>query len=646
MVETLRPGVFVIEEEVQPRIPQLGVATAGFVGVSQKGPTDRTIFVSSFSQYVERFGSFFQGNFLTFAVRAFFNEGGTRAFITRVVGSGAVASSVTLDDHLGVNTLTVSAENVGAWANSMFITTEKYSKLTTATVSNTDTSVILDSVLNIEIGDRVVITDGAETATLTVLTINISTKTITFAPVTGVTGSIASGATVKSVTTHRVKTTLTADLLTGATSATLTDTRNVRIGQVLLFASAADETTAVVTAINGKVVTFGAITLGSTIVSGSLAVSMEFDIRINEGNQLAETHLFLSLSNTNTLDFIETRLSGDGNQSIRIIADDLESATADIDVLPAAVLSQVLTGGVDGAVPGDNDFIGSDVDPKSGIFLFDALRNLDFFAIPGVTTVAVQGAAIDFAELKGTLMFIADAPLAADEPQEVLDYRNNQLNRDTSFAALYYPFLIINDPETDDALLNIPPSGHVAGEYADTAIQRGVHKAPANVTLRGVVGLTRNITDGEHELLNPAGINAIRSFPGEGIKIFGARTLQSRQDGRHYVNVRRLLNFVKLSVEVGNRFATFEPNDERLWARLRRVNEQFLRGLWRNGALFPRSDVTKAFFVKVDAETTTQTDIDNGTVNVVIGLNPSKPAEFVVLKVSLFSGGVDIEEII
>ncbi len=644
MVETLRPGVFVVEEETAPRIPQLGVATAAFVGVAQKGPTDRALLVTSYSQFVKRFGSFFQGNYLAFAVRAFFNEGGTRAFIARAVGSGAAASQITLKDHAVVNTVTLDAENPGAWGNDLSVTTEKYSLSSTLDLVAADTTITVNTVAGVEIGDLIVIDDGTTSDTRIVLGVNLSAKTLAIRAYAGTT--ISTPSTVKSVSKHRVKTSLNAALSNGDTSATLVEAKNVRTGQILLFANTIEEATVVVKTINGNVVGFDAITLGSPMTSGTLAVSHEFDIEVKEGSNLIETHRFLSLSNANKVDFIETRLSGDGNESLVIVADDLESASDDILELPAPVVDLPLTGGVNGATPGDNDFIGSQIAPITGMQLFKAVKEIDFFAIPGITTVAVQGAGVDFAEAQGDIMFIADARLADDEPLEVQNYRLNVLNKDSSFAALYYPWLIINDPETDNALLRIPPSGHVAGEYADTAIQRGVHKAPANVTLRGVLGLTRNVTDGEHEVLNPDGINVIRAFPGEGIRIFGARTLQSKQDGRHYVNVRRLLNFIKKSVEKGNRFAVFEPNDEELWASLREVNEAFLRGLWRNGALFPTTDITKAFFVKVDAETTTQDDIDNGIVNVVIGVNPSKPAEFVIIRVSLFSGGVDIEEIL
>ena len=183
----------------------------------------------------------------------------------------------------------------------------------------------------------------------------------------------------------------------------------------------------------------------------------------------------------------------------------------------------------------------------------------------------------------------------------------------------------------------IPPSGHVAGLWCRTDGTRGVHKAPANEVVRGAIDLELNITKAEHDLLNPEGINCIRSFPGRGIRIWGARTLSSDPEWR-YINVRRLFNFVAESIMEGTQWSVFEPNDERLWSTLRINASSFLRRVWRDGALFGASP-DQAFFVKCDAETNPPEVIEAGQVICEIGIAPVKPAEFVIFRLSQYSAG-------
>jgi phage tail sheath protein FI len=273
---------------------------------------------------------------------------------------------------------------------------------------------------------------------------------------------------------------------------------------------------------------------------------------------------------------------------------------------------------------------------------------LNFFSVPGVTTVEVERAAADLADRNGKIMAVLDAPLEDDQPTEVLNFRNIEANFDTSFAALYYPWVVTRDPNagaTGNARFVMPPSGHVQGKYAEVAITRGVHFAPANVALRGVLDLTHNTSDGEQDLLNPAGINVIRSFPGEGIRIWGGRTLTSFKDGRHYVNVRRNLNFIKASLEQGLRFAVFELNEPRTWSKITLAVSEFLNSLFLRGQLFsPDGTPERAYFVKCDAETNPTSEIREGRLNCEVGVNPPLPAEFVVVRLGLFDGGSTVEE--
>ena len=213
---------------------------------------------------------------------------------------------------------------------------------------------------------------------------------------------------------------------------------------------------------------------------------------------------------------------------------------------------------------------------------------------------------------------------------------------DTKYAAYYYPWLEIIDPKTG-MKRRIPPGGHVAGIYARTDIERGVHKAPANEVTRGAVGLQFKLNDREQKILNPKGVNVIRAFPGRGIRVWGARTLSSDTSWK-YVNVRRLFIYLEESIQKGTQWAVFEPNDERLWARINLTITEFLTRVWRDGALMGTKR-EEAFYVRVDRTTMTQDDIDNGRLIAEIGVAPVKPAEFVIFRIAQVPSGSAINEV-
>ncbi|MGI9824266.1 phage tail sheath family protein [Agromyces sp. Marseille-Q5079] len=254
------------------------------------------------------------------------------------------------------------------------------------------------------------------------------------------------------------------------------------------------------------------------------------------------------------------------------------------------------------------------------------------------TVKAVQLAIIAHCELMGDRMAILDSPPALNA-QEVVDWRRNQAGYDSKFATLYYPWFQVMDPLTGTNRF-VPPSGHMAGVWARNDSERGVHKAPANEVIRGAVAVQTQLTRIEQELLNPIGINAIRNFPGRGIRVWGARTLSSDAAWR-YVNVRRLFNYLEKSILNATQFAVFEPNDPALWGKLRRSISAFLIGEWRKGALFGNTP-EQAFFVKCDDETNPADVIDAGQVVCQIGVAPVKPAEFVIFQLSQFSGGTSL----
>jgi phage tail sheath protein FI len=240
----------------------------------------------------------------------------------------------------------------------------------------------------------------------------------------------------------------------------------------------------------------------------------------------------------------------------------------------------------------------------------------------------------------GDRVAILDAPPGLNA-QQVGEWRTDKVGYDSKYATLYWPWIKVFDPVAGQARF-VPPSGHVAGVWARSDEERGVHKAPANEILRGVLSLELNITKGEHDQLNPDGINCIRAFPGRGIRIWGARTLSSDPAWR-YLNVRRLFNYLEESILEGTQWVVFEPNDLDLWMRVKRTINAFLTRTWREGALFGASP-EEAFFVKCDAETNPPDVIDAGQLIVEIGVAPVKPAEFVIFRIAQYSGGADLTE--
>jgi len=208
---------------------------------------------------------------------------------------------------------------------------------------------------------------------------------------------------------------------------------------------------------------------------------------------------------------------------------------------------------------------------------------------------------------------------------------------------LYHPWLLVPQPYPTapgpTPPYPIPPSGHTIGIYARTDIERGVHKAPANELVRGALGLQRTLSKGEQDILNPypVNINVIRDFRpnNRGIRAWGGRVI-TQDSAWKYVNERRLMIFIEHSLERGLQWVVFEPNAEPLWARVRRTISNFLTVVWRNGGL-EGSKVEEAYFVKCDRTTMTQTEIDNGQLIVQVGVAPVKPAEFVIVRIGLWT---------
>ncbi len=296
--------------------------------------------------------------------------------------------------------------------------------------------------------------------------------------------------------------------------------------------------------------------------------------------------------------------------------------------------------------------IASEADLVAGL---DALGRIDEIAIvvaPGITGAAAADALLTHCENLKDRVCIIDVPegitdvnkltrvSTGDPTDEEAGFRPR--NSDNGFGAVYYPWIEVVDSYSREKIFT-PPSGHIAGIWARTDATRGVHKAPANEIIRGALRPQRRISRDEHGILNSAGVNAIRFYSGEGVRVMGARTVAPAANEYRYLNVRRLFSMVEESIAESLRWVIFEPNDRPLWDLIRRDVTAFLLRIWRDGAL-QGGTPQQAFFVKCDEETNPQENIDAGIVTTVIGMAPVKPAEFVVFRISQYAGNEAVEE--
>lgn len=279
-------------------------------------------------------------------------------------------------------------------------------------------------------------------------------------------------------------------------------------------------------------------------------------------------------------------------------------------------------------------FIGSDngAGKRTGIQSFIDNDVVSIIAVPGVTDSNVQLNLVAHCENLASRFAVLDMPQDCIKVDDVIAHRNIV---DSTYSAMYHPWLEVYDP-LDKKNIIIPPSGSVMGIYARTDNTKGVHKAPANEVVRACTGLSIPFNKGEQDILNPKGINLIRSFPGQGIRVWGARTTSSDPSWK-YINVRRLFIFIEESIKANTNWVVFEPNTPELWDRVQRTINGFLTSLWRSGALAGASE-SEAFFCNADNTTMTKDDIDNGRLVCLIGVAPVKPAEFVIFRISQKTG--------
>lgn len=580
MPEYLSPGVYV-EEYESGSVPMEGVgtSTAGFIGLAEKGDVvGKPQLVTSFSDYMRIFGGYLsetkygEKRFLPYAVEHFFINGGSRAFVMRVCPQDAKCAATGSD-----SVLKFTARNPGEWGNRIKVTVSPVSRVKTQVYEVQGNSAVVRSVDGFNIGDVVEFADG-KVAVYNKITA-IEEKTISFE-----------------------------------------------------------------NPVNASIV-------DKNLVPTKFIKSCEIDVTVKYGD-VKEDYLFVSL-NTESADYICSRMSRSELVSVEVgaaAAKPAETKDKDKKDAPAAAAFAApfeavggkgdsivlqLTGGTDGNVKGLNaaDYIGTDGGPgkRTGIQAFIENSDVSLMSVPGITVPEVQMSLIAHCENMKNRFAVLDMPQNMKKTDELVEYRDMF---DSSYAAFYHPWIQIFDPLSKKNVI-APPSGSILGVYARTDNTVGVHKAPANEVIRACTGLASSYNTAEQDLLNPKGINLIRSFPGRGIRVWGARTASSNATWK-YINVRRLFIYLEESIRNNTNWVVFEPNTEQLWSRVKRTVEMFLASTWRSGAL-AGSSPSEAFFVDIGRNTMTQDDIDNGRLICVIGVAPVKPAEFVVFRIGQYT---------
>ena len=582
MAEYLSPGVYV-EEYDSGATPMQGVSTstAGFIGLAERGPVvGQPQLVTSFADYKRMYGGYlseagYGGNrFLPYAVEQFFANGGARAYIMRAVPGDAKAGSRT------TGVLKLTAANPGAWAEDLRVVVTPASKAKTQVLAVNGADLTLKNADGFNPGDVVELFDG---------------KT-------------AAHATVKSVLDKVV--TLDAPCTLDVADTKVGTAKYIKTCEITLTARLGE-----------TVETFENLSLKPDALNNVCVKTAKSDLICVEVTAAKAP----AAPAPKEKDKDGKEIPAPAPKAASIVPYELCGGSGSELVL-------TLQGGSNGSVltVTPDAFLGKDDGPgkRTGLQAFQENGNVSIMAIPGVTAPEVQASLIAFCENKKSCFAILDVPMELKKTNDVANFRDMY---DSTYAAMYHPWLEMYDAGSKRSAY-FPPSGAMAGIYARTDIERGVHKAPANEVVRGCTGLSCAYNEGEQDILNPIGVNLIRSFTGRGIRVWGARTISSNGLWK-YLNVRRLFIYVEESIKANTNWVVFEPNSTTLWNRVTRTIETFLATCWRDGAL-AGSTPSEAFFVECGPTTMTQDDIDNGRLICQIGIAPVKPAEFVIFRIT------------
>jgi hypothetical protein len=617
MPEYLAPGVYVEETSFRAKsIEGVATSTAGFVGQARFGPIEgMPALVTGFEEYQRLFGDaedlLLSGvpttNHLAQAVRLFFENGGKRVYVARVfrpAGGGSVAGSRAVSPALSVL-------GVDRFIRARFPG---------------------------RAGNLVVAARATRSGNL--LTGPAGGRTLNGVRLGDLVEAVTGGGAAK----DRVVTAAGANAVTGA-----------NVYAVSFNAAGAPLLTN----------TAGTLDLNAAGLTALQKITLDLSVEPNrDGSTGGRSDLVPRLSCHPDSDQYVGRILRHENPAVgieppadrsqRVYFDamvDLPSSAADRtsfarDLLIALVAASPLTlaNGVDGQGAEPATFAGTGSGHSAtGLASLAENEDIAIVAAPGSAALAtaderqaVANALITHCETLRYRFAILAGPAAADQA-EIREVRGKL---DSKYAALYYPWLVVGAPGGARETLLLSPEGAMAGVYARSDIERGVHKAPANETVRGVLRFSRNVVKGEQDVLNPEGINCLRFFEGRGYRVWGARTISSDPEWI-YVNVRRLFIYLEHSIDRSTQWAVFEPNNEELWLKIRLTIEGFLYDEWRKGALLGARP-EDAFFVRCDRTTMSQSDLDNGRLICLIGVAPTKPAEFVIFRIGQWTADASI----
>ncbi len=624
------PGVYI--EEIPSGVRTInGVATsiAAFVGFTAKGTPDVAQHITSFADFERRHGGLHRDSPVSYAVRQFFTNGGTEAYVVRVA-SGHGEARWELADGSGT-VLDVAAASPGAWANALRL------EVTHTGTRNPDAD------FNLIVSQLVESGGGSQLVPLeTHRNLNLNPQSADYV------------ASVVNHASQHIRVTEAGGLVyanqgfavSQAITFPLTVGDNVIAGTVdgdtpfsFTLPATPGDMSGLVTALN------------TAINDAGLAARLLAEESGLDGNTSGTGSLRLASLATGASSTVVAANGAFGGLAATIglgLANGGREFTGAAEHRPDEVADVVpSTPGADGSKGGATELIGSP-SAKSGIY---ALRDVDLFNIlcipetrdlPEAQADPVIQAAVALCEQERAF-YIVDA-VAGRDLTNIAAWANAVTQ--SRNAAVYFPAIVAADPLDAFRQRAMAPSGAIAGIYARTDATRGVWKAPAGIdaTLNGTAGLSAPMNDIENGTLNPDGINALRSFPVYGRVIWGARTLRgadAQADEYKYIPVRRLVLFLEESLYRGTQWVVFEPNDEPLWAQIRLNLGAFMQTLFRQGA-FQGASPREAYFVKCDGETTTQNDIDRGVVNILVGFAPLKPAEFVVIQIQQMAGQLEV----
>ncbi|MBQ9632572.1 MAG: phage tail sheath family protein [Lachnospiraceae bacterium] len=585
MAEYLSPGVYVEEfDSGATPMEGVGTSTAGFVGLAQRGPVQVVPqLVTNYADFGRIYGGHLSANefgdyrFLSYAVESFFVNGGARCYVMRVAPSDAKAASGS------VAGLSFTAKNPGLWGDDIRISFAPASKAKTQVLeiqSDPDGKKYrVKNSVGFNAGDVVAFTDGDKTIY------------------------------------NRVKKSQ---------------------DNIIVFEKEFPDTIVDTNLLPSKVITtceFSLTVKYDDLVENYENVSFNIDAPNYVEKMTAKSDLIVAAFTQAGVTALAPAAGGDEKKAKKDAPAQAPAAggiVAPMDLLGVDSLS--LKGGSNGSVANVTaaDFMGEDrgAGHRTGIQAFVDNDVVSILAAPGVTDPNVQLTLVSQCENLASRFAVLDIPRDARKVEDVIAHRDIF---DSEYAALYHPWIVTYDT-LDKKNIAIPPSGAVMGIYARSDNTRGVHKAPANEVVRNCVGLDCQFNKGEQDILNPKGVNLIRTFPGQGIRVWGARTVSSNGLWK-YVNVRRLFIYIEESIKANTSWVVFEPNDTALWVRVQRTISVFLTGMWREGSLMGNSP-EEAFFVNIGRETMSQDDIDNGRLICVIGVAPVKPAEFVIFRLT------------